>query len=792
MQAALQRKVIYIVSLIVLMLLLYLIGRPSRVVVQSGVAGANVFDRGGVLAQYRASAKLSEAQMGEIDPASSTIKLATFGMRGVAIALLWHQKEELNKRHEWNGVVAIANQIIFLEPHFVSIWEFLGWTLSYNASADFDDYRERYRWVIRGIDFVITGLKKNMHSPQLHKWTGWSVSQKIGIADEAEQYRRLLMDDEAFGERHECKLPSERDNWLLGRRWYHWGEELVLSGESIGGQSDFVYFANSRYNLFNYAKWKRKDGIFGKEAIDAWLWAIDEWKEFSHLELNAAIPVDGSIQWSKKSRSKRARLDTLDTVREQEKKLLAELHGIAPTLRETLCIERWKQLAEVEGQQGSMLPLLETVDTLDAAYMPVEELTMVRKWLDENEPDWKTRLTKERQGLFPQEETANRSIPSMFLDEEEQAVLTKTDGDIEQVRARALERLRLTPKLLSQEIQELDVPREQKRRALAIADELDGHPEQVRLSKLFRDILNYESRFREVAVETSQQADDAHRLRYEARKAYYDGRLADSVNGWIDAMKKWDELLDIEEFQDRAANHDFIRDRIDIVEKFLILLDDSNKIFSDIAEDRVPLHRLMWNRLFQSGEDFSTFVEALNYAKKEYEQALAETDSAKRKEKLETVEKYFSTVSGRLFGLNYREKFMEYAPFFEVRDRILESSAYYIKTLEAQGKPLPEPFEQRTDVELMLKHDPAVNTANEILANTIPLIREGKHEEAQTELDRAVSAWKTILEKYPLIAHDPTNSAYTDIVRLAVQYVDVLRAQEKPMPEDFPLKAFLR
>jgi hypothetical protein len=48
------------------------------------------------------------------------------------------------------------------------------------------------------------------------------------------------------------------------------------------------------------------------------------------------------------------------------------------------------------------------------------------------------------------------------------------------------------------------------------------------------------------------------------------------------------------------------------------------------------------------------------------------------------------------------------------------------------------------------------------------------------------------LEKYPLIAHDPTNSAYGDVARLAAQYAEVMRALEKPIPEDFPLKTFLR
>ena len=792
MRVSLQRKVFYGVLLLVLVPLLFLIGRPARIAVEA--SGEIRAVPGGLLAEYRNSQEgMSEAQISEIDPASNTIKLATFGMRGIAIALLWHQAEEKKKRHEWNDVVAIANQIIFLEPHFVTIWDFLGWTLAYNASADFDDYRERYRWVIRGIDFLLTGLKKNQRSPKLLERTGWTVSQKIGIADEVEQYRRLLRDDEAFGNRHNCPLPSDRDNWILGRRWYHMGEDLVLSGISLGNQSDFVYFANSRLNLFNYAKWKRKDGIFGTEAIQAWNNALDEWKEFGQLELATAIPDDGTYRVKKGTSVHRAKLETTDIIRAEEKALLAELYTIAPDLQETLIIERWRELGETAGQQGALLTLLKKADQRDVEPHQVGEFRTIRKWLDENEPDWEARLTADRQTLFPEDQSDLRKIPFIFLNEDDRAAVIKTNLEVSQVLQLAQNRLRLTPRVVMQEIQELDdVPREVKGRARAIVEELDGHKARLRYSDLFRGILNYESRFREVAVETTPQADDAHRLRYEARAAYYDGRLADSLNGWLDAMRKWDELTQLDEFPNLATEDDFIRDRFDIVEKFLIILDDSNKIFPDVCDDRVPLHNMMWHRMFQAENDVDVAIVALEYAKKELEQILAETDAAKRAEGLERVENYFMTVAQRFVDMNYREKFMEYAPFFDLRDRMLETSAYYIKSREAQGKPLPEPLILRPYVELMLRHDPAVATANQILLDAIPLHREEKYDEAQSALDSAVAAWQAILEKYPIIAHDLTNPAHVDVIRLATQYAEVLRAQNKPIPEDFPLKKFVR
>ena len=260
------QKIVYVIAIGALLVPLYRLGRPAKVEIQ---AGQSVLDLGGVLSQLRDKEGLTESNLGQIDPAGSAVKLATFGLRGVAIALLWHRCQEYEKKKDWSNVVATAYQLTTLEPHFTTIWEFQGWKLAYNASAEFDDYRERYRWVIRGIDYLTDGVKHNQEAPKLCKATGWTISQKVGIADENQQYRRLLREDVAFGERHDCKDPWDRDNWMLGRRWYAMGEDLVRKGVSIGKESDFLFFSHARLNLFNYAVWMRKDGCgyAGSEPI---------------------------------------------------------------------------------------------------------------------------------------------------------------------------------------------------------------------------------------------------------------------------------------------------------------------------------------------------------------------------------------------------------------------------------------------------------------------------------------------------------------------------------------------
>ena len=50
---------------------------------------------GGNLAKLRDEYHLSQATLGEIDPTSETIKLATLGMRGVAVQLLWNSAHNI-------------------------------------------------------------------------------------------------------------------------------------------------------------------------------------------------------------------------------------------------------------------------------------------------------------------------------------------------------------------------------------------------------------------------------------------------------------------------------------------------------------------------------------------------------------------------------------------------------------------------------------------------------------------------------------------------------------------------
>jgi hypothetical protein len=269
-------------------------------------------------------------------------------------------------------------------------------------------------------------------------------------------------------------------------------------------------------------------------------------------------------------------------------------------------------------------------------------------------------------------------------------------------------------------------------------------------------------------------------------------------------MKKWEELYEQKGFEDIAEDAQFIREIIDIIETFVIILDNDNKIFSDVVDGKnVPMHKMIRNKLNQENNPEQA-ISALDYAKKEFEQAiadhafekvLAEKDEDKRKEQLEKLEKietHFQLVAQRFDGINMSIEFMKLAPLFDIRDQMIETNAYLVKTVQLLGKPLPEPLPLRSFVELMMKHDSSLGKASAAIENGLPLIRDKKYAEAQTELEKAIELWKPILNKYPIIPLDSTLQTHADLTLLASLYSEVLKAQEKPVPDDFPLKAFLK
>lgn len=221
------RQLVYMALIVALLAPLSMLSQPASGERQGGSAG-------GQLAQLRSKFKLGDTNVGAIDPRSETIRLVSLGLGGIANVILWTQADESKEKEDWTSYRAVLDNLIHLQPYYPIVWEHQAWNLSYNISAEFDDYHDKYYWVMDGIRFLQRGTTYLENSPRLLHRTGWFVTHKIGRSDERVQYRRLFAQDDDF---HREQSVQERDNWLFGRAYYRLANDAVDLG---GAQLNFI------------------------------------------------------------------------------------------------------------------------------------------------------------------------------------------------------------------------------------------------------------------------------------------------------------------------------------------------------------------------------------------------------------------------------------------------------------------------------------------------------------------------------------------------------------------------
>ena len=317
------RKITYLVLIAVLLFPISQLGAP-----------ATLEDQGGVLAQMRSDHNLGQSNLGDIDPASETIRLATLGLRGIAVSILWNKGIEYKKKEDWTNYRATLQQLSKLQPYFISFWRYQAWNLSYNVSVELDDVRDRYYYVRKGIEFLEEGAKYNRFSPYLLTELGWFTGSKIGTADEKVEYRRLFKADDDY---HPADRPREqRDNWLVSRGWCEAAISAVDDKKrSIGQKNPAVFFAAPAMAQINYSEAIENEGSFGEKAKNAWATAARLWRVFGNRDLRASTGVI-------------IRLLNLDRLQEEADQLLKTLETLVADPREKLLEKRRAELTPEE------------------------------------------------------------------------------------------------------------------------------------------------------------------------------------------------------------------------------------------------------------------------------------------------------------------------------------------------------------------------------------------------------------------------------------------------------------
>jgi hypothetical protein len=394
--AAFTRKVAYISAIALLLLPIAAISQPSTL--NPGRTGHSA---GGKLAQLRSQYNLAQAELGEIDPASETMKLSTLGLRGVAANILWGWANYYKKIEDWDKLEMTVNQIIRLQPNFVEVWDFQAHNLSYNVSVEFDDYRMRYQWVKKGIEFLILGSHYNRDEPGILRQIGWFVGQKIGRADEHMQFRRLFREDKDFHqtfrdngiEVDEGQGPDGKpDNWLVSKLWYDKAVNAHIAHDKpIRGTTPLLFYSGAPMSIMNSAAAMNKDGYFFENAVIAWQQAKDAWLRYGERELPTSVGFNIRLndqesveQRIKEAKDEIARLcpGTEEEIKQEKiNRLSADKKAVLQTAPDERSPEQFTLVYEAE-QETKVLPR----DFLGRAKRP-EDRPRVRQLVDQIEED---------------------------------------------------------------------------------------------------------------------------------------------------------------------------------------------------------------------------------------------------------------------------------------------------------------------------------------------------------------------------------------------------------------------
>lgn len=336
-RGSLVRKLVYGLLILALLLPLSYFSQPATVAVgnQPNEAGSP----GGKLAQLRTQYGISEANLGEIDAAGETIKLATLGLRGVAANILWEKANTAKMKEDWEGMRAALDQLSKLEPHFVVVWRYQAWNVSYNISVEFDDYRQRYFWIKEGIKYLQQGTRYNELEPRLIYDVGWFTAHKMGVADEKKEFRELFRvdDDEEFpAHDRQLRRQDRRDNWLVGQEYFEQAIALVEDREaSIHAMNPFVFFSQPAMCQIDYAVALEEDGVFEEKARLGWTDADERWTRYGMRE----VPTSDNLI---------IRLAEEEAVQERKAKVIAQLDAVEPGLRDKIAAEKRSKLSPEE------------------------------------------------------------------------------------------------------------------------------------------------------------------------------------------------------------------------------------------------------------------------------------------------------------------------------------------------------------------------------------------------------------------------------------------------------------
>jgi hypothetical protein len=344
-QSSFSRKVIYIVLIGLLLAPISLVSRPASLSTkQSGG------DAGGELAKLRTEYRLAQDQLSQIDPASETMKLASLGLRGVAVNILWEQANEHKKRERWDNLEATLNMLIKVQPNFVKVWDYQSHNLAYNVSAEFDDYEHRFHWIKKGIKFLTEGIAYNIRDHRIKDRLGFITGMKIGNSDEKQQFRRMFRTDNDFADEMSAFIEPQSytikdrgfDNWKMAYQWYDQAQKMVEAGNTKYS-SDWLFYMRRPAQLRNLGFGLQNDFRSDETTRVVWSQAHQEWMDFGKTRLEVGAP-------------EKITLEGVAEAEEKLERLRAQLDEIVPSVRAEL-LNVFKKALDLPAEHQAALDL---------------------------------------------------------------------------------------------------------------------------------------------------------------------------------------------------------------------------------------------------------------------------------------------------------------------------------------------------------------------------------------------------------------------------------------------------
>ncbi len=293
------RKIVYIACIGALLIPLSLVSRP-----ETRTAEGEINDAGGVLSMLREKNNLSQAKMSEIDPASETMKLASLGLRGVAVNMLWMQAMDHKKKENYDKLASTLQALTKIQPNFVKVWEYQAHNLAYNVSMEFDDYEYRYSWVKKGLAFLKQGMPFNKRDHRMPSKLGFFTGNKMGKSDEKLSFRRMFRKDNEFHQEMSTHIAPDLydqlsygpDSWKMAYQWYAYSRDMVEKDSCPQREPDMMFYMYRPAQLRNQGLALQEEFRSDEIIQEVWREASDEWTGYGNEEISNTQGITISLE----------------------------------------------------------------------------------------------------------------------------------------------------------------------------------------------------------------------------------------------------------------------------------------------------------------------------------------------------------------------------------------------------------------------------------------------------------------------------------------------------------------